>query len=137
MIIFSVSTAGLHTDEKDELIKQFKLAYDHDGLHDLKSQVPFLSQLAKHYKSLGVSSGNDWVHLIKVIGIATHRVMSYDSIAIRIGNRMFGHLCIIIRHTACTTHAMQGTTTPIGKDEPTRCRHTTGMTTSHSAMRRV
>ena len=102
------SAAGLDADEKDELIRQFKLAYDHNGLHDLKSQVPFLSRLAEHYESLGVSSENDWVHLIKVIGIATRGVMSYDSIAIRIGNRMFGHLCIIIRHTACTTRALQG-----------------------------
>ena len=45
------------------------------------SQVPFLSRLAEHYENVGASTGNNWVHLIKVTGITTRRVMSYCSIA--------------------------------------------------------
>ena len=83
--------AGLDADKKNELIKNFQLKYNRNGLYDLTSQVPFLSRLAEHYENLGISSGNDWVHLIKVTGITTRRVMSYDSIAMRIGKRVFDH----------------------------------------------
>ena len=73
--------AGLDADKKNELIKNFQLKYNRNGLYDLTSQVPFLSRLAEHYENLGISSGNNWVHLIKVTRITTHRVMSYYSIA--------------------------------------------------------
>ena len=72
-------------------MESFQLSYNRNGLYDLTSQVPFLSRLAEHYENLGISAGNDWVHLIKVTGATTRRVMSYDSIAMRIGNRMFDH----------------------------------------------
>ena len=57
---------GLDTDKKDELVKNFQETYNLNGLYDLTSQVPFLSRLAEHYESMGISSGNNWVHLIKV-----------------------------------------------------------------------
>mgnify|MGYP001796449073 CR=1 FL=1 len=34
----------------EELLKEFKRLYHHNGQFDLESQVPYLAQLAEHYK---------------------------------------------------------------------------------------
>ena len=61
-----VRQLALDAQRKDKLVADFKRVYLKSGPTDLQGQVPFLSRLAEHYESLGVSSGNDWTHLLKV-----------------------------------------------------------------------
>ena len=57
---------ALDEDEREKLVTDFKHVYLARGPDDLQGQVPFLSRLGEHYESLGISSGNDWIHLLKV-----------------------------------------------------------------------
>ena len=63
----------LEADRTQDLVQKFKDSYNKNGPYDLESQVPFLSRLAEHYESVGVSSGNEWVNLIKVRVISLYR----------------------------------------------------------------
>ena len=57
---------ALDEDEMEKLVTEFKKAYLSRVPADLQGQVPFLSRLGEHYESLGISSGNNWTHLLKV-----------------------------------------------------------------------
>ena len=57
---------ALDEDEMEKLVTDFKQAYLARGPAELQGQVPFLSRLGEHYESLGISSGNEWTHLLKV-----------------------------------------------------------------------
>ena len=57
---------ALDEDEREKLVTDFKQVYLSRGPADLQGQVPFLARLGEHYESLGIKSGNDWTHLLKV-----------------------------------------------------------------------
>lgn len=48
------------------MINKFKAAYEQNGRHDLKSQVPYLSRLAEIYVKRSATSSVKWVELLKV-----------------------------------------------------------------------
>ena len=52
-------------EEGEEFLKEFKRLYHHNGKFDLESQVPYLAQLAEHYKHKYVAE-RDWRDCLKV-----------------------------------------------------------------------
>lgn len=73
---------ALDEDGMDNLLSGFKETYLVCGGHDMQGQIPFLSQLAEHYESLGISPGSDWTHLLKVsVYIHNFYVNRYDFVS--------------------------------------------------------
>ena len=59
-------------EDVEQLIDEFKAVYKRNGRYDIKSQVPYLSRLARVYEKRSETSSQKWVELMKVRRLMNH-----------------------------------------------------------------